>query len=224
VVIGDEAILSKEGLRFQDEFARHKILDLIGDLYLLGIRLQGHLIAMKSGHALNIKFANVLRSRYEDPHAAGTRQSEPVSMSLEEIKKLLPHRYPFLLVDKITSVQDNEAVGIKNVTNNEYYFKGHFPKQALMPGVLQIEAMAQVAGASMMRIYDVNAKGKRPVLVGVDRVKFRKPVIPGDQMVIHVTWGKVKKNLGKAFGIVRVNNQVVSEAEVTFTLVDEKLQ
>ncbi len=221
VVIGDEAILSKEGLRFEDEFARHKILDILGDLYLTGARLGGHLIAVKSGHSLNVKLALAVKERLlKQPFASFLRESKllKTSMSLDEIKDVLPHRYPFLLVDKITEITETGAKGIKNVTANEDFFNGHFPGQAIMPGVLQIEAMAQVAGASYLG--SRNMKSKRAVLLGVERAKFRKPVGPGDQLKIEVTYGKFRSKVGKASGVAKVNEEVVSEAEFTFGLME----
>ncbi len=237
VVIGDEAILSKEGLRFEDEFARHKILDILGDLYLTGVRLGGHLIAVKSGHSLNVKLALMIKERLAKqsslpqsslPQGAAPTKTEPqalqtpklfkTAMSLDEIKDVLPHRYPFLLVDRITEITETGAKGIKNVTANEDFFNGHFPGNAIMPGVLQIEAMAQVAGASYLG--SRNLKSKRAVLLGIEKAKFRKPVGPGDQLKIEITFNKFRSKVGKASGVAKVNEIVVSEAEFIFGLME----
>jgi UDP-3-O-[3-hydroxymyristoyl] N-acetylglucosamine deacetylase/3-hydroxyacyl-[acyl-carrier-protein] dehydratase len=227
VVIGDEAILSKEGLRFEDEFARHKILDILGDLYLTGVRLEGHLIAVKSGHSLNVKLATAIKKqllKHASTSSSASSSSGQASkfyktaLSSDEIKEVLPHRYPFLLVDKITEITETGAKGIKNVTANEDFFNGHFPGQAIMPGVLQIEAMAQVAGASYLGSH--NLKSKHAVLLGIEKAKFRRPVRPGDQLKIEITFGKFRSKVGKASGVAKVNEQVVSEAEFIFGIMD----
>lgn len=218
VVIGDEAILSKEGLRFENEFARHKILDLIGDLYLLGIRLEGHVIAMKSGHSLNVKLAQTIKDITLNPSSTITTENQKSSMNIEEIKKILPHRYPFLLVDRIVNISENGAVGIKNVSSNEEFFNGHFPQQALMPGVLQIEAMAQVAGIRFLHNKDI--KGQIATLAGVTKARFRRPVIPGDQLVITVERVAFKRGIGKASATIKVDNKLVSEADLIFALME----
>jgi len=219
VVIGDEAILSKEGLRFENEFARHKILDLIGDLYLLGIRLEGHVIAMKSGHSLNVKLAKTIKDMTLDSSVEVTTKTQKVSMNIEDIKKILPHRYPFLLVDRIVNISENGAIGIKNVTSNEEFFNGHFPKQALMPGVLQIEAMAQVAGIRFL--YNKDIKNQLATLAGVNKARFRRPVVPGDQLVIEIKLGAFKRGIGKATAIIKVDNKLVSEADLIFALMGD---
>ncbi|MBN2145532.1 MAG: UDP-3-O-[3-hydroxymyristoyl] N-acetylglucosamine deacetylase, partial [Candidatus Aureabacteria bacterium] len=216
VVIGDEAILSKEGLRFPDEFARHKILDLLGDLYLLGTRIEGHVVAVKSGHSLNVKIVQSLREKIASDKNAS--EGQKTMLNITDIKKILPHRYPFLLIDRIVEMNEQGARGIKNVTANEEYFNGHFPEQPLMPAVLQIEAMAQVAGAAFLKSRDL--QNKRAVLAGIENAKFRRPVIPGDQLMIEITYGKFKNKIGKASGIITVNKEIVSEAVLTFALLE----
>jgi len=218
VVIGDEAILSKEGLRYDNEFARHKILDLIGDLYLLGIRIEGHIIAVKSGHSLNVSLARLLRDKCKGMECVTPNNKNAITLNIEQIKKVLPHRYPFLLVDRITEVSNEGAKGIKNVSANEEFFNGHFPGEALMPGVLQIETMAQVAGASFLYLNEI--KGKMAILAGVENARFRKPVKPGDQLLIEVTYGKFKKSVGRASALIKVDDKIVSEAELIFALLE----
>jgi UDP-3-O-[3-hydroxymyristoyl] N-acetylglucosamine deacetylase / 3-hydroxyacyl-[acyl-carrier-protein] dehydratase len=216
VVIGDQAILSKEGLRFPDEFARHKILDLLGDLYLLGKPIEGHIVAVKSGHSLNVKMVQSLRAKIQANQKK--TESKKMALTIEDIKKYLPHRYPFLLIDRITETSEHGAKGIKNVTVNEDFFNGHFPGQPLMPAVLQIEAMAQVAGAAFLK--NRGMQNKRAVLAGIENAKFRKPVIPGDQLHIEIKYGKFKSKIGKASGLIKVDNEIVSEAELTFALLE----
>jgi UDP-3-O-[3-hydroxymyristoyl] N-acetylglucosamine deacetylase/3-hydroxyacyl-[acyl-carrier-protein] dehydratase len=218
VVVGDEAILSKEGLRCENEFARHKILDLVGDLYLLGIRIEGHIVAIKSGHTLNVKLARLLKDRCTGSRIVQEPKKKKTVLNIEEIRKVLPHRYPFLLVDRIIDISEDGATGIKNVTANEDFFNGHFPGQSLMPGVLQIETMAQVAGVSFL--YHNDIKNKMAILAGVEKAKFRRPVVPGDQLQIEVRFGRFKRSMGKASGIIRVNQEVVSEAELIFALLE----
>ncbi len=214
VVIGDEAILSKEGLRFENEFARHKMLDIIGDLYLLGIRLEGHIVAAKSGHSSNVKLAQMLYEKYLRVN------QKPVELNSEQIKKLLPHRYPFLLVDRIVNITREGCVGIKNVTVNEEFFNGHFPVQALMPGVLQIEAMAQVVGVGYL--FNNAIENKMAILAGVEKARFRKTIVPGDQLIIDMKFGKFRKSIGTVHGCIRVKNEVVSEAELIVAIIEVK--
>lgn len=214
VVIGDEAILSKEGLRFENEFARHKMLDIIGDLYLLGIRLEGHIVAAKSGHSSNVKLAQMLYEKYLRVN------QKPVELNSEQIKKLLPHRYPFLLVDRIVNITKEGCVGIKNVTVNEEFFNGHFPVQALMPGVLQIEAMAQVVGVGYL--FNNAIQNKMAILAGVEKARFRKTIVPGDQLIIDMKFGKFRKSIGTVHGCIRVKNEIVSEAELIVAIIEVK--
>jgi UDP-3-O-[3-hydroxymyristoyl] N-acetylglucosamine deacetylase/3-hydroxyacyl-[acyl-carrier-protein] dehydratase len=222
LVVSRDGII-KNKLRCEDEFVKHKILDLIGDLYLAG-PIRGHVIAIKSGHSLNIKLLEKLR-RYRDKvfsAGVGSQTSYVPSgkeLSSEEIMKLLPHRYPFLLIDKIIDLEPcKRAVGVKNVSMNEYFFQGHFPNRPVMPGVLIIEAMAQVGGVLMLS--SAENKGKLAYFLAANNAKFRKTVVPGDQLVIEVVAGKVKSKTGTVYTKAFVDEKVVAEAELMFALVE----
>jgi UDP-3-O-[3-hydroxymyristoyl] N-acetylglucosamine deacetylase/3-hydroxyacyl-[acyl-carrier-protein] dehydratase len=227
LVIKGDKVLSKEPLRFDDEFVRHKILDIIGDIGLLGCRLNAHIIAIKPGHALNSKLTASLAAlmKGEELPANDAEDDESVEsdeplVNIQEILKLLPHRYPLLLVDKVIEIEGDTIRAIKNVTINEPYFVGHFPNHPVVPGVLQIETMAQAAGILMVK--KIEEQGKLALFMSCDKVKFRKPVVPGDQMLVEATLTRTRgKKMGVAVAKCLVNNTVVSSAELTFALVDE---
>jgi len=222
VVVGEKGVIDNT-LRFEDEFARHKILDLLGDLYLLGYGIKGHIIAMRSGHPLNIKLVDKINSQREKVQVGGIKavyvETGSSVLDSSDIQKILPHRYPFLLVDKIIELEpDKKAVGIKNLTINEEFFKGHFPGNPVMPGVLIIEAMAQVAGVLML-----NKKeniGKIAYFMSLNNAKFRKTVLPGDQLRLEVEVVKLKSKIGQVHTRALVEGQVVSEADLMFALVE----
>ena len=233
VVIGDDKILNETPLRYEDEFVRHKILDLVGDLYLLGYPVKGHFVIARSGHTFNVALARKLRQHLNEK----TKHSKVVTIKAKDkgpwtedlsiyeyllessqIQNILPHRYPFLLVDRILQMDDLRAVGIKNVTINEEFFNGHFPGRPVMPGVLIIEALAQVAGVLMLS--KNNNVGKLAYLLGVDNAKFRRRVIPGDQVRLEIEVTKIKGKMGKAKGIAYVDQKICAEAEMTFSLMD----
>lgn len=224
VVIKEDEILSKEALRFRDEFVRHKILDILGDITLLGQPIQGHIIAVRPGHAANVALTKKLLAIVKKKRGARKYLSEGATyeqMDIEELLKTLPHRYPFIMVDRILKIQDHSIVGLKNVTINEPFFQGHFPGQPVMPGVLQVEAMAQVAGILMLKKGE-NA-GKIAYFMSADKVKFRKPVIPGDTLFIEVELTKARANkIGRAQGRILVENEIVSEAELMFGIMDRE--
>jgi UDP-3-O-[3-hydroxymyristoyl] N-acetylglucosamine deacetylase/3-hydroxyacyl-[acyl-carrier-protein] dehydratase len=221
IVARGDSVLSKEPLRFSDEFVRHKILDIIGDLILSGRRLRGHVVAIKPGHGPNTEAARSLARRHSE-HLAMAPRPVPAAggvLDINEIMRTLPHRYPFLMVDRIIEFEeDAKAIGVKAVTINEPYFQGHFPNHPVMPGVLQVEAMAQVASIVMM--HKTENAGKIGYFMSADGVKFRKPVFPGDTLFIHCEMLSIKKRLGKAACKCVVNDEVVSEAELLFGLVD----
>jgi UDP-3-O-[3-hydroxymyristoyl] N-acetylglucosamine deacetylase/3-hydroxyacyl-[acyl-carrier-protein] dehydratase len=209
-------------LRYENEFVRHKISDLIGDLYLLGKPIKGRIIAIKSGHSLNIKLAEKLSMQFKKVEQAGVRASRLKNaqppLDIETIMQILPHRNPFLFVDRIIELEeDKKAVGIKNVTMNDYFFQGHFPGRPVMPGVLIVEAMAQVAGILMLSKPE-NA-GKLAYFMSMNNVKFRQAVTPGDQLVLEAEAVKVKSKTGQVHTKALVNDKVVSEADLMFTLV-----
>jgi UDP-3-O-[3-hydroxymyristoyl] N-acetylglucosamine deacetylase/3-hydroxyacyl-[acyl-carrier-protein] dehydratase len=219
-------VISRQGvqrntLRFKDEFVRHKILDLLGDVYLAG-PIKAHLIAVKSGHHLNIKLLAKLKAYKDRAGAAGVASTKGFvasgeTLEAEDIMKILPHRYPFLLVDKIIHIEyGKRAIGIKNVTINDYFFQGHFPGKPVMPGVLLVEAMAQVGGVLMLASEE--HRGEIAYFLAADQIKFRKTVQPGDQLVIEVEVDRVKSRTGQVRGVVRVDDKVVAEAVLRFML------
>ncbi len=222
VVVGEGGVIDNK-LRFEDEFARHKILDLLGDLYLLGYSIKGHIIAMRSGHPLNVQLVEKINNQREKLHAGGIKsvyiETSGRVLDAMDIQKILPHRYPFLLVDRIIEIEeDKKAVGIKNVTMNEQFFTGHFPGRPVMPGVLIVEAMAQVAGVLLLNKKE--NMGKYAYFMSLDNVKFRKTVIPGDQLRLEVVVMKLKSRTGQVYTRALVDGAVVAEAELMFALVD----
>jgi len=223
VVIRGNEIMSKEPMRFTNEFARHKALDLIGDLILSGVRILGHVIAVKPGHGPNTRMAATLKAEYHKmrsmvPSAVSIPDGEGV-LDINEVMRILPHRYPFLMVDRIVECAgENRCVGVKNVTINEPYFSGHFPGHPIMPGVMQLEAMAQVSSVLMLRRPE-NA-GKLGYFMSADNVKWRRPVLPGDTLFIETDVLKVRGSIGQTRCRCLVNGEVVSEAELKFLLLD----
>ncbi|MGA2176187.1 MAG: bifunctional UDP-3-O-[3-hydroxymyristoyl] N-acetylglucosamine deacetylase/3-hydroxyacyl-ACP dehydratase [Verrucomicrobiota bacterium] len=236
VVIRDDAILTTEPLRYPEEFVRHKILDIIGDLALVGCPIAAHVIAVKPSHAANCEVARQITQQMRQPLDAARSFAPPPpppaakpegeaaplrdgdELDTARLMKILPHRYPFLMVDKIIKIDGARIVGLKNVTANEPYFQGHFPNHPIMPGVLQLEAIAQVAGLMMLRQAD--NFGKLAYFMSAESVRWRKPVRPGDTMIIDVELTKSRGKVGKAKGTCLVNGETVSEAEVTFMLFD----
>jgi len=221
LVLGDEGVIQNK-LRFEDEFVRHKILDLVGDLYLMGHPIQGHIIAYRSGHPLNMKLLRKIKEQEESLLYWGVMSKEHMDvqeMDLEQIKRILPHRDPFLFVDRIIAFEpDRRAVGIKTCSKDDYYFKGHFPGRPIMPGVLILEAMAQIGG-----ILFLNKKenlGKYAYFITMDHVRFRKAVVPGDQLVIEVEMVRLRSHSGQVHGKAYVNGKVVVEAGLMVALVD----
>ena len=214
-------------LRFPNEACRHKVIDLLGDLYLTGRPLRAHVIACRTGHLQNMKLATKLRDTIIDKgtnhfmHKSKFERSGQPGRQLDvnEIQKIIPHRYPFLLVDKIVDLVPGEkAIGIKNVTINEYYFRGHFPGHPVMPGVLILEALAQVGGVLMLSRPE--NQGKLAYFMTIEGVKFRQPVHPGDQLRLEAEVIKIKSRTGQCRGKAYVGDKLVCEAEVKFALVE----
>ena len=223
LVIGPNGVMQNT-LRFDDECVRHKILDLLGDLYLLGGHLRGRVIAIRSGHHLNARLLHKLDQAMEQWRLGALQSgtSEVMvgpTLDITQIQKILPHRYPFLLVDRIVELTGTKAIGIKCVTINDYFFQGHFPNKPIMPGVLIVEAMAQVGGIVLLN--KPEHKGKLAYFMSVDKVKFRRPVVPGDQLVIDVELGKLRSRTGQMTGTVTVDGKPVCEGELMFALADE---
>ncbi len=221
IVVGkDGTILNDEPLRFPDEFVRHKILDLIGDLFILGAPVLGHFTARRSGHQGHVAFVKMLKETLPLP---GRRPGGPPGeWDITAIMDLLPHRYPFLLVDRIMAIEEGVSIeGLKNVTINEPFFQGHFPGQPTMPGVLILEAMAQVGGMLMLNSVD-DPGNKLMYFMGIDGAKFRRPVVPGDQLHFKLTLINAKRRTMKMRGEAFVDGQLVAEAELLATVVDKR--
>lgn len=224
IVVRDEAVLSKEPLRFPDEFVRHKILDMIGDLALFGARLCGHVIAVKPGHAANADLARTLAREHARATALAVPRVFPAGeggLDVNQVMELLPHRFPFLMVDRVIGFEaDTKITAVKSVSINEPYFQGHFPGHPVMPGVLQVEAMAQVASILLMRL--ARTSHRLGYFMSADSVKFRKPVFPGDTIFVHAEITKTRGvKLAKAKCHCVVNDAVVSEGELMFTFLDQ---
>jgi len=225
IVIKGDKILSKEPLRFDDEFVRHKILDIVGDFSLLGKSLKAHIIAVRPGHSLNSELvAKILDNSSKKKAPAKTTKSfvlpDETELDVRRVLDVLPHRFPFVLVDRVVSIEGNETlVALKNVTINEPFFPGHFPGHPVMPGVLQLEAMAQAAGILLLRMS--SSEGKVAFFMSADKVKFRRPVVPGDQLRITAKLDKVRGNkLATANVECQVGEKVVSSASLMFSIVD----
>jgi UDP-3-O-[3-hydroxymyristoyl] N-acetylglucosamine deacetylase/3-hydroxyacyl-[acyl-carrier-protein] dehydratase len=220
LVIGpDGKPLGNNTFRFDDEPVRHKMLDLIGDLYLLGAPIQGRIFAYKSGHALNQMLVRKLIQQYRRQTLNDLgRRSEVID--IRALFRMMPHRYPMLLVDRVIEMDgDRRAVGVKNVTINEPFFQGHYPNTPIMPGVLVVEAMAQLSGVLIGQSLD--QVGKLPVLLSLDRVKLRKPVTPGDQLFLEAEAVKVRSRIAHMRCRAYVGEELAAEAEVKFMMVDD---
>lgn len=227
-VLGTNGILNDNRLRFKNEPARHKLLDMIGDLALIGARLRAQVLAARPGHASNIEFARMVRRMYEKQQTVKKYQRDRtagVVFDINTILRLMPHRWPFLLVDKITHFdpENNRIVGIKNVTFNEPQFLGHFPDRPIFPGVLIMEAMAQT-GCMLLVTKGVDAEKKLVFFAAMNNVKFKKPVIPGDVLVMDVTMTRFRFNTAQLVGRAMVGDQVVAEGELTAAVVDREVQ
>jgi UDP-3-O-[3-hydroxymyristoyl] N-acetylglucosamine deacetylase/3-hydroxyacyl-[acyl-carrier-protein] dehydratase len=223
IVIGDDKILNEDHLRFPTELVRHKILDLLGDLKVLNVDLRAHIIAHRSGHRTHLELVRILKRRIDGgngvapPKRAGTQ----VVMDASRIMDVLPHRYPFLLVDRVIELEkDRRIVGIKNVTISEAFFQGHFPGHPVMPGVLIVEAMGQVGGLLLMSLVD-EPEGKVVYFTGLDSVRFRQPVRPGDRLECEVELVKRRGAFCKMHGTARVDGSIVAEADLMASVVDK---
>ncbi|HYT03860.1 MAG TPA: bifunctional UDP-3-O-[3-hydroxymyristoyl] N-acetylglucosamine deacetylase/3-hydroxyacyl-ACP dehydratase [Gemmatimonadales bacterium] len=214
IVLDERGLADGGQLRWPDEFVRHKAADILGDLALTGARVRAHIVATRPSHGGNIALARAL--------ARAARRTGPPKMDIGRIMDVLPHRYPFLLVDRIVEVEGQQRiVGIKNVTINEPFFQGHFPGHPIMPGVLIIEAMAQVGGMLLMSYFEgQNVEDKVVYFMSLDNVKFRRPVVPGDQIRFELDMVQFRGKTCKMKGVGYVDGQVVAEAEMMATVVD----
>lgn len=208
--------------RFDDEFVRHKILDVIGDMYLLGLPLRGHIIAVKSGHSLNHQLlAKIVeqQKKYGDSSSPPAYNFEGVKgIDINGIMKILPHRFPFLFVDKVFQLEDGRMAGIKNVTINDNFFQGHFPSKPVMPGVLLVEAMAQMGG--LVILAHPEHRGQIAFFMAADKVKFRKVVVPGDQLLLEAEIIRAKSKTVHIRTTAKVESEIVAEAEILFSFTD----
>jgi len=222
VVVGKEGIISGK-LRFEDEFLRHKILDIIGDLYLLGYQIRGHVIAIKSGHMLNIELLHKIMNHAKSVGEKDMIKSSPASrgvLDIEDIKKILPHRYPFLMIDRILELNEKSAIGMKKLTKSDYFFAGHFPGNPIMPGVLMLEAMAQVGGVILLsRPENI---GKTAYFMSINNAKFRRIVRPGDELRLEVDVVRYKTRTGRVHGKALVGESLVAEADLNFVFGKEQ--
>ncbi|MEC8330633.1 MAG: bifunctional UDP-3-O-[3-hydroxymyristoyl] N-acetylglucosamine deacetylase/3-hydroxyacyl-ACP dehydratase [Verrucomicrobiota bacterium] len=229
IVIKGDKIVSKEPLRFKDEFVRHKILDIVGDIVLAGMPIKAHIVGVRPGHALNAELSRAFRKKIlekikgpkkklVEKNFVPTHESQ---LDIRRVLDVLPHRYPFVMIDRVLEfVSDDELIALKNVTINEPFFQGHYPGRPVMPGVLQIEAMAQAAGVLLLRRLPIE-ENKVAFFMSVDKVKFRQAVEPGDTIEIRVKLNKIRGNkIASATGECQVNGKTVSGAELMFMLAD----
>ncbi len=223
VTLSNNGILNGKELRYPNEPVRHKALDLIGDLSLLGVPLKAHVMAARSGHGANAELVKLIRKEYKKKLIKSkyqTSQSKGVLLDIEAIQKILPHRYPFLLVDRIIDLVPQEyVVGLKNVTANEPFFQGHFPGKPIMPGVLIVEAMAQVGGIMLLNS-ETDPNSKLVYFTGINNVRFRKPITPGDTIRFEVEMAVFRRSMCKMLGRAFVDGELVCEAEMKAALVD----
>ena len=224
VEVSDLGYLNNKPLVFNNEPARHKLLDVIGDIALIGRPLKGRIIANKPGHTLNTRFSKKIRReiKRQDVQAPIYNPNlEPV-MDANRIRECLPHRYPFLLVDKIIEMGENHIVGIKNITQNEPFFLGHFPQEPVMPGVLQVEAMAQVGGLLVLNSVE-EPERYSTYFMKIDNVKFRQKVVPGDTLIFHLSlMSEIRRGVASMKGYAFVGEKIVSEAEFMAQIIKNK--
>lgn len=223
VMVDQEGILNTVKLHFKNEPARHKLLDVMGDISLLGKPIKGKIVATKPGHTANVEFTKILKKHYQEQRKLrGKPKYDPDIEPLFDtvrISEWLPHRYPFLLIDKIIELSDSHVVGVKNVTFNEFYFQGHFPNNPVMPGVLQIEAMAQTGG--ILALSTVEDPGNWDTyFLKIETAKFKQKIVPGDTILFKMELvAPIRRGICQMQGTAYVGNKIVSEAELTAQIV-----
>ena len=221
----NEGILNNLELHFDNEPARHKLLDVVGDLSLLGKPLKAHIIARRPGHTANAKFAALIRHQLikdkKMSQAPLYDPNKPPVLDINQIKNILPHRPPFLLIDKIIEMTESRVVGVKNVTMNEPFFEGHFPDEPVMPGVLQVEAMAQAGGVLVLSTVP-NPQDYTTLFLKIDHVKFRQKVVPGDTLIFDLKLaGPIRRGICHMEGVAYVGHKIVMEAEMMASIVEK---
>ena len=224
----DEAFVGKTGiindipLRFPNEPVRHKALDLLGDLFLIGVPIKGHILAARSGHKANVALVKKIRALYKKKKLIGKYQksNDSPTIDINGIMEIMPHRYPFLLIDKVLELEpEKRVVALKNVTFNEPFFQGHFPGHPIMPGVLIMESLAQAGGVLLLEAVG-NPKTKLVYFLTMDKVKFRKPVLPGDTLRLELNMIFYRRGICKMLGKALVGDTLVAEAELTAKVLD----
>lgn len=222
--VSELGYISNIPLAYENEPARHKLMDVLGDLALIGRPLKGYVIATKPGHGINTTFAKRVRReiKHQELQAPVYNPNVPPVMDINRIRQLLPHRYPFLLVDKIIEIGTNYIVGVKNVSGNEPFFQGHFPQEPVMPGVLQVEAMAQVGGLLVLNMVEDPEKYST-YFMKIDNVKFRQKVVPGDTLIFHLSLlTEIRRGCAVMKGYAFVGEKIVSEAEFMAQIIKNK--
>jgi UDP-3-O-[3-hydroxymyristoyl] N-acetylglucosamine deacetylase/3-hydroxyacyl-[acyl-carrier-protein] dehydratase len=215
IVATDDGLAEGTELRFPDEFVRHKILDLVGDLALVGANIRGHIVAEKPSHRGNVAVARRLRNMLTRPEDGGP------ALDINRILEYIPHRYPFLLIDRVLEFEGGKRIlGLKNVTINEPFFQGHFPEHPIMPGVLIVEAMAQAGGLLLMNEFD-DPQSKVVYFMSLDGVKFRRPVMPGDQLLFELRMLQLRGRTCRMQGETRVGGDIVAEATMMARVMDK---
>jgi UDP-3-O-[3-hydroxymyristoyl] N-acetylglucosamine deacetylase/3-hydroxyacyl-[acyl-carrier-protein] dehydratase len=225
ITLGNNGILDSKELRYYNEPARHKVVDIIGDMALLGMPIKGHIIAARTGHAANVELVKKVKKEYERQMLREKYQGSSNGQfffDINAIRRILPHSYPFLLVDRILELEPQKRVtALKNVTINEPFFQGHFPNKPIMPGVLVVEAMGQAGGVLLLNTVD-NPENKLVYFTGFDNVKFRKTITPGDQVRLELTLTRYRLSICKMQGKAYVNGEVVAEADLSASIVEQE--
>ena len=222
--VSELGYLNNKPLVYKNEPARHKLLDLLGDLSLIGRPLKGRIVATKPGHTINTTLAKKIRKelRYQNVQAPSYDPNKEPIFGINDIRRMLPHRYPMQLVDKVIEMGKNHIVGVKNITSNEPFFQGHFPEEPVMPGVLQVEAMAQVGGLLVLSQVE-DPERYSTYFMKIDNVKFRQKVVPGDTLMFHLSFiTPIRRGCAVMKGYAFVGEKIVSEAEFMAQIVKNK--